>query len=302
MTNEAPDSITLRLEGVRAHHGVGLSDFETFIDSFIAALRDFDRARRGMPTRKSGHPEARAEAVTAFRLVGFRQGSGIATIEPELAIAEDDSEPMIDTEPIQMSNLQALLACIEREESLPEPVTTALEKAVRSAGDDGSLAVEVSCPRLQATSSQHVTIDLGRIERIRAKRESPEPRLVTSISGRLHQVDFEPDRLAIRASDGLDWICTFTSELEHRIEGLVNRLVWARGPGVQQSPRRGTMTLEAIEAIELGSQTSLFSGEPIPSADLADAQGITEPQGLEAVGVSEWTDADDAYLAALTDD
>jgi hypothetical protein len=300
MTSEAKDSIILRLEGARAQRGVALSDFETFIDSFIGALRDFDRDRRGVPTRKSGHPEARAEAVTAFRLVDFRQGSGIATIEPESATAEDDTDPLVDTEPIQMSNLQALLGCVEREEPLPESVTTALEKAIRSAGDDGSLSVEVSRPRLQTAPCHAVMIDLGRIERIRSSRQLPPPRLVTSISGRLHQVDFEPDRLAIRASDGVDWICTFSHELEQKVEELVNRLVWARGSGVQQSPRRGTMTLTAIDAIELGTQTSLFSGEPVPSADLAAAQGITEPQGLEAIGASEWTDADDAYLAALT--
>jgi hypothetical protein len=62
------------------------------------------------------------------------------------------------------------------------------------------------------------------------------------------------------------------------------------------------MTLSAIDAIELGVQTSLFSGEPVSYTDLAAAQGIAEPQGLDAVGVAEWTDADDAYLAALTDD
>jgi hypothetical protein len=300
MTSEAKDSITLRLEGARAQRGVVLSDFETFIDSFIAALRDFDRDRRGAPMRKSGHPEARAEAVTAFRLVGFREGSGIATIEPELTISQGGTDAMVDAEPIQMSNLRALLACVEREDPLPISVTEALEKAVRSVGDDGSLAVELSATK--PADNYRVSIDLDRIERIRAIHGSPPPRLVASISGRLHQVDFEPDRLAIRASDGVDWICTFSQEFEPRIEGLVNRLVWARGSGVQQSPRRGSMTLSAIDAIELGIQTSLFSGEPISSADLAAAQNISQPQGLEAIGVSEWTDADDAYLAALTDD
>ena len=51
MTVEA-EKITLRLEGSRAKRGVALADFENFIENFIAALRDFDRDRRGAPTRK----------------------------------------------------------------------------------------------------------------------------------------------------------------------------------------------------------------------------------------------------------
>src|SRR6202023_3828810 len=98
----------------------------TFIDSFITALRDFDRDKRGAPTRKAGHPEARAEAVAAFRLIGFRDGSAIATIEPEIKGAEDDMERMVDAEPIQMTNLCSLLSSVEKEEPLPESVTEAL--------------------------------------------------------------------------------------------------------------------------------------------------------------------------------
>src|ERR1700692_2086243 len=90
--NKTIDPITLRLEGSRAERGISLSDFETFIDSFITALRDFDRDKRGAPTRKSGHPEARAEAVAAFRLVGFREGSAVAIIEPELKGDDDGVE------------------------------------------------------------------------------------------------------------------------------------------------------------------------------------------------------------------
>jgi len=179
-------------------------------------------------------------------------------------------------------------------------VTDALEKAVRSVGDDGCLAIEL--PETDAPEVHRVSIDLQRIGRIRAAQDLAPPRLVTAISGRLHQVDFEPDRLAIRASDGVDWICSFSKELEPRIEGLVNRLVWARGSGVQQSPRRGNMTLSAIDGIEVGLQSTLFSVEQVSETDLARTQGIVSPQGLAAVGVSEWSDADDAYLAALTDD
>lgn len=301
MTEDA-NSITLRLEGARAKRGVALSDFENFIDNFLAALRDFDRDQRGAPTKKSGHPEARAAAVTSFRLVGFREGSGIATIEPELAQLDEDTETMVDAEPIQITNLRALLASVEQERKLPESVTDALEQARRAAGDDGTLAVDVPRPTDSPEPSRHVVIDAARIERIRAVSKTPPRPVVSSISGRLHQVDFEPDKLAIRASDGVDWVCNFPEELEHQVEALVNRLVWVSGSGALQSPRRGTMRLVEIRPVEQGIQTGLFSGEPISDEELTTAQGISAPQGLDAIGVVEWTDADDAYLAALTGD
>lgn len=299
--NEDPKPITLRLEGARAKRGVSLSDFETFIDSFLAALRDFDRDQRGAPTKKSGHPEARAAAVTSFRLVGFRQGSGIATIEPEVTQPEDGAARMLDTEPVQMINLRALLSSLDREEPLPDSVIDPLEKAVKSAGDDGVLSVEVPNREGRAEDCPPITIDTQRIARIRAATQTTPPRLVTSISGRLHQVDFEPDKLAIRASDGVDWACTYPEELENQVEALVNKFVWATGSGALQSPRRGSMKLAEIRAVEEGIQAGLFSGEPVSESDLAARQGITAPQGLEALGAAEWTEADDAYLSALTE-
>lgn len=77
MTEASDNQIMLTIKGARAERGVSLSDFESFIDNFLAALRDYDRAGRGEPTRKSGHPDRRAEAVTAFRLGGFQTGSGL---------------------------------------------------------------------------------------------------------------------------------------------------------------------------------------------------------------------------------
>jgi hypothetical protein len=299
--NERDDPITLRLEGTRAKRGIALSDFETFIDSFITALRDFDRDRRGAPTKKSGHPEARAEAVAAFRLVGFREGSAVATIEPELKEAAEETERIVDTEPVQVTTLRSLLAAVEQEEALPESVTDALEKAVRSAGDDGSLSVELD--GADAKQEGHpVMIDAARIARLRAACKRPEPKTVSSISGRLHQVDFEPDKLAIRAADGVDWVCGFPADLEPLIASLVNQIVWASGEGELQSPRRGTMRLVTIRPVEQGVQTPLFSGEPISDQDLAVAQGITGPQGVQAITALEWTDEDEAFLAALCDD
>lgn len=301
MPDQSEQSITLRLDGARAQGGVSLPDFEKFIEQFLAALRDFDRSRRGEITKKSGHPEARAQAVTAFRLVAFRKGSGIATIEPDLQTLDADTDQMVEVEPIQIENLNALLTRVEAESGLPAPVTDALEMARRSVGEDGFLEVEIRTSNGDDDTPRRVSIDGDRISRIRSNEVVPEPRVVTSISGRLHQVDFEPDKLAIRTSDGVDWACKFPAELEGQVEKLVNRIVWVSGSGSLQSPRKGSMALDLIKPVEDGTQTQLFSIARVPNEVLESEQGISEPQGLEAIGTAQWTDEDEAYLKALTD-
>lgn len=299
------DSIILRLEGARATRGVALSDFETFIENFLAALRDFDRDRRGTPTRKAGAPEGPAAMVSAFRLIDFRPGSGIATIEPDVTEGRDATEAMVDAEPAQVANLCAMLAQVEEERDLPPPVTESLQKACRTLGVDGSITVDMGRLRFgsRKTGLRRVVIDTERLERI-SRQVSPPPSVpkVETISGLLHQVDFEPDKLAIRVSDGVDWVCEFPEELVPKVETMVNRLVWARGRGALQSPRRGTMKLAEIKRIEQGTQTDLFTQESIPEEQLAADQGVRGPQGLDALSAPEWTEADDAYLAALTED
>ncbi len=141
MTDTGDNQITLTMKGVRAERGVSLADFESFIENFGAALRDYDRAGRGQQTKKSGHPERRAGAVTAFRLVGFRTGSGIATLEPELVSADEDEEALFDEEPISLTTLKALTADLSAERAVPPSVIESLGKARRAAGSDGSLSV-----------------------------------------------------------------------------------------------------------------------------------------------------------------
>jgi hypothetical protein len=296
MTTEDRTEITLRLEGSRAEHGVSLSDFESFIDSFLAALRDFDRDRRGVQTRKSGHPERRAEAVTAFRLVRFTPGSGIATIEPE-TLAPTDEQPLpLDVVPIAVENLRALVDDVEADTQVSEAVTDALGRACRAFGPDGSIQIDFPT-ELRA---QPARIDLPRLERLRRIIPAPAGE-VRSVSGRLHLLDVEPDKLAIRSSNGVDWTCKYPEELEARITRLMDRVVWAEGSGLLTSPQRGTMTIDRIEPIELGDQSTLFTSQPVPDEDLLASQGIGGPQGLAALADPEWDDdADDPYLAALT--
>lgn len=42
-----------------------------------------------------------------------------------------------------------------------------------------------------------------------------------------------------------------------------------------------------------------LSGEPISDQELAAAQGILVPQGLDAFAAPEWTEADEHFLAVL---
>ncbi len=295
------NSIEIRIEGVKAKAGVVLADFESFIDNFLSALRDYDRDQRGAPTKKAGHPEARAAAVTSFRLVAFRQGSGIATIEPEVGEVDEQAGQMIEGEPIQMSNLRSLLSSIENGSELSESVAESLERARRSVGDDGSVAIDFPGNVEPDNSPRTILIDAARLEQIPRTRLIQVSQGVDSISGRLHKVDFEPDSLAIRTSDGVDWSCRFPETLESEVEALVNRLVWVSGIGQLLSPKKGTMELESIRPIEHGTQTSLFAaGQGVSVEELAKAQKIQGPQGLNAVGLPDWTDADDAYLEALS--
>jgi hypothetical protein len=297
MTSENNTQITLRLEGSRAEHGVSLTDFENFIDSFLGALRDYDRGRRGEPMRKSGHPDRRAEAVTAFRLVRFAPGSGIATIEPEhLMSSEDQPLPLDDEVPIAVDNLRALVDEIEAGASVSEPVREALGKACRSLGNDGSIAVEFP-PHIRASTG---TIDIPRLER-QGRVEDSGREEVQSVSGRLHLLDVEPDKLAIRTSSGVDWTCKYPEGLESTVKRMVDQVVWAEGTGHLTSVLRGTMTIDRIEAVEQGEQSMLFTNEPMPDAELLARQGISAPQGLASLADPEWDDAaDDAYLEALT--
>ena len=295
MTTEERTQIMLTLEGSRAERGVSLSDFESFIESFLAALRDFDRGRRGAPTRKSGHPERQAAAVTAFRLVRFEPGSGIATIEPEPLSPGDDQQLPIDEVPPALNNLRALVEDIERGGEMPKPVTGALGKACKVFGSDGSIQIDFPAH----LRDRPATIDLPRLERLDGG-EQQEPEEVRSVSGRLHLLDVEPDKLAIRTSSGVDWTCKYPEELEPRVKRLVDLIVWAEGSGCLTTPQRGTMTIERIEAVEQGDQAALFTQEPMPDVDLLDRQGIVGPQGLAALADPEWNeDTDDAYLAAL---
>jgi hypothetical protein len=286
------NKITLYLEGSRAVRGVKLSDFESFVEHFLGALRDFDRSRRGVPTKTEGHPDKRAEVVTAFRMVGFREGSGIATLEPD--VADDLSNALFEGPPPQVENLDALLDSMS-EETLPPVVSEALLKACRSLGNEGRISVESA-----AEPDRRTTIDAAVLERSRAATTTAAESSFRTVSGRMHLLDLEPGKLAIRASDGVDWVCEYPEKLESAVLQLVGRIVWAQGEGLQLSAKRGLMQIQAVQTVAEGEQEAFFTLEPVPANLLMTQQGIAAAQGLAAVGDSDWDpEADADYLAAL---
>lgn len=292
MTETTDPQITLRIRGARAERGVSLFDFESFIDNFLAALRDYDRAGRGEPTRKSGHPDKRAEAVTAFRLVQFQTGSGVATIEPERVIADGDQLP-VDDIPLSLATLRALTEDLAAERKLPEPVVEALGKACRSVGNDGSVAIEIA-----GSADPAVLVDAHLLGRVAQAAETDDSE-VQSVSGRLHLLDLEPDRLGIRTAAGVEWSCRYPEEIEDRVMSLLGRIVWAEGSGKVASPLRGFMLIRRVEPVDV-EQSTLFTTATIDETELLAGQGIDVPQGLDSLSDPDWNDAtDDAYLAAL---
>jgi hypothetical protein len=294
MTDTGDKQITLTMKGTPAERGVSLSDFESFIGNFLTALRDYDRAGRGQETKKSGHPDRRAEAVTAFRLVGFRTGSGIATLEPELVSADEDEDALFDEEPISLTNLKALTADLASERAVPQVVIESLEKACRAAGSDGSLSIG-----LPGSALEPLVVDAELLDRIANASTSSEPSEVTTVSGRLHLLDLEPDRLGIRTTGGVEWLCKYPESLEDRVKAMLDRIVWVKGSGTLTSHLRGTMAINRIESVDL-EQSPLFTIEQIDERVLASRQGISAPQGLSSLAVIDWDDAsDDLYLAAL---
>lgn len=293
MTEVDDRQITLTIKGARAERGVSLSDFESFIDNFLAALRDYDRAGRGEPTRKSGHPDRRAEAVTAFRLIGFQTGSGVAVIEPEPISADDDQLPVGDA-PLSLVTLRGLAEDLAAERSVPEPVLDALGKACRAVGADGSVAIA-----LGAGAGTPIVVDGGLLDRVGLARNADADGEVRFVSGRLHLLDLEPHRLGIRTASGVEWSCKYPEALDEHVKGLLDRIVWGEGSGKLTSPLRGSMAIERIEPVDV-EQSSLFTSFPVDEDELLARQGIAEPQGLDALSDSHWEDeTDDAYLAAL---
>lgn len=279
------DRVVLRLEGGKAANGLSLADLRAFVGHFIGALRGYDRVRRAEPARRTGHPERRSERVAAFRLVEFKTGSAIATLEP--AGREVRDETLFDEEDPALENLSALTDQLLRDEPLDVEVLDALDSARRALGEDGRISV--SLPHQAAA----LTIDADRVERLR-RQPSGDTDTVRQVSGRLHLIDLEPGRIGIRTPAGVEWSCRYGEELEETVKKLIDKVVVADGEGRLTSPRRGSMELEALKPALPHEQTPLFSEERVPLDELLKLQNIARPQGLAALGDPEWEDDEES--------
>jgi hypothetical protein len=293
--------VVLDLHGARAIQGVDIDALETFLEHFRAALREFYRAgQAGAISRKGGRPHAKDAAASAFRLVRFRTGSGIAELAPSLP-RPDDELALADTgEELSMTTLRQLMAAVHEERPLPDPVWEELSSARRAMGEDGSFGV-----RLRQEQRRKLLIDEARLQRLKPSDvqsvDSP-----VRIIGRLHMIEADPPnrRVGVRAQDGVDWTCSYPDRLHPLVTQLVERLVRLDGIGRRMSAATGRCQVEDLEAIPEYSQDALFSDDPPSVARLQADQGIDRPQGLESLVGADWNDeeADDRFLEAVLSD
>jgi hypothetical protein len=284
--------VVLDLHGTRAREGVDIDAFEAFLVHFRSALREFDRAGQGKIARKSGRPAARDNAASAFRMVAFRTGSGIATLEPSLAATEDDDLALDAGEPLAVTTLNRMLDDIEAGRRLAGPVVEALGSARRALGEDGSFGVELS----NGGARPRVVIDRERIEQM-SQTTPAGPEAPLMVTGRLHliEADLPNRRVQVRGQDGTDWTGTYPDHLHDLVLGLIERVVRVTGIGRRMSPATGRLQIDELDPIPEQTQDSLFSVEIVPAARLREDQHVDGPQGLAAMA-GRWP-ADDEEAA-----
>jgi len=264
------DTIILKLEGSRSDHGLPLASFETFVQSFRRALTDYDRQRRGDQTRRSGALTTREELVTAFRIVSLKPGSTVVELQAIAPDEDPDQEQLAPGEPVSLQTLRSLLETVESDrEEIDPAVIDSLSEARKALGSNGSIVVQMKNGGWRKRHA--VVIDSDRIEKLekRSKRATPRPLRVT---GRLHRIELEPDKVGIRTPGGVDFTAKYDAETEATIKDLLDSIVVAEGMGYQTSAQRGTLTIGRIRKLPTFEQTPLFTEEPIPLDDLLDSE------------------------------
>jgi len=234
--SDSDSSIHLTLQGSAAADGISLRGLRTFLEQFLSVLRDHDRDRQGEATRTSGSPGQRGAAATAFRVVRRTPGSAVLTVEPEVAGGGEHPQMPLEDDPVPLAveNLVSLMRHVNSAKPIARDVVAALDSARRAGGEDGSLQIEL--PARWAPEHGATLIDATVIDRHRAEPGSDLQAEHLTITGALHAIDLEPDEVAIRSPDGVDWACRYPSELEATVAGLVGQIVVAEGKG--GGPRR----------------------------------------------------------------
>jgi hypothetical protein len=286
--------VVLDLHGARAQQGVEIDAFEIFFQHFRAALREFFRASRGAIPRSGGRPVARDAAAAAFRLVEFRTGSGIATLEPALPGDLTAEDFMLDPgEALSITTLQSLLIAICADQRLSAPVVEALGSARRAIGDDGCFGVEISGSR----QSPRVVIDQEGMKRLQ-RAEGGSQDAPTNVTGRLHMIEVDQPgrRVGIHGQDGVDWTCSYADEMHLMVKTLIERLVRAEGVGRRVTATTGRLAITRLEPISEHTQDVLFTVETVSLQQLLSEQQIDRPQGLDALVDEHWEDDEESRL------
>jgi len=293
--------ITLTLEGEHARKGVSLDAFDSFISHFLSALRYHYRASRSQTVKKPGHPLAEERLVTAFRLVRFRAGSGIVVLEPPLQDEAEATLPDVDQAVLTSAwaNAGDLLKSVGSGGPVDPSVVGELESATRALGRQGRFGID-----FRAGADRWTTrVDEAKLVQLRRPQETAVemPQLITGV---LHAIDLEPDKVGIRSAAGVDWSCRYPAELEQTIGRLLGGRVWARGLGGATSARSGSMEVTEIHAVPEFEQTELFTAEPVSLSELMQRQSVERPQGLESLVDPDWEAGveSDLFLAAMLDD
>ena len=299
--DDRSEKVIIELKGAKAERGLPLANFEAFVEHFRKALTDYDRQTRGEPTRRSGHLNVREEIVSAFRLTAVRPGSTILELEPiprDEVEPDDGQEEIPGAELLSLITLRSMLAAVDSEEQMDPAVTESLSDARRTLGNNGRMTFKLRNGRAHA---RPVVIDEKRIRRLegRAKKREPRPLMV---SGRLHRIELEPDKVGIRSPAGVDWTCRYPADLEQSVKGLLDSIVSVRGVGSQSTAQRGTLTIEEIHAVPQFEQTPFFTFETEPLEALMARQGIEPRRGPISILPDDVSDSElDDFLKAMND-
>ncbi|HUF59599.1 MAG TPA: hypothetical protein VMR89_08995 [Actinomycetota bacterium] len=288
------EQVTLILQGGRAERGIVLSAFDGFVTHFVRALRYHHRTSSTVDVRRPGRPMSDEELATAFRLVELRPGSAIAVLEPA-AIDDETTETLTPPPPpLAWRNLTGLIEAIEAEEPIDASVTDELESALRSLGTKPRLVVRVQSPGRKLEQ----VLDRARIKKIRSRLPQVTARtsVETAVTGILHAIDLEPDRLAIRTPKGVDWPCFYPSDFETDVLSLVGRRVMVRGEVIAEPGRKRALQIIDIREVPEPEQTTLFTEAPVSLESLLVDQGVTRPQGLSRFSDPAWEDNEESNL------
>ncbi len=287
---QMPDVIELRLQGEKVADGIALLDLQRFLQHFVGALRGFDRVQRAKPAIKSGHPARRDEEVAGFRLVDARRGSAVLRLEPDIPA---DDATHFDAGGPALDNLTQLTRAFADGRQVDGDVADSLEQARRSVGANSG-TIELRLP--ERLDLPRVILDRERIDRARSAPRVAES--VSRISGRLHLIDLEPDRVGVRSPQGVDWTCEFHESLKDTVKHLIDEIVIVEGEGELTTSKTGRMVVDAIRRAVDHEQPALFTSEWVDPREVAASQAVSSPQGLSVLADTEWghDEEDDRFL------